>query len=168
MLLLRRSFLHGIGVLIVCSVVSSFHSSFGADSRKCNGICAPSLGHQVRNLVAYAASNPGESGSKREFSVSINIDGSEPEEIVLHTAADCYAEAHRIAEKHYEGDQDTVNEIHTGLLEQWKSSAGSTVLLEDDTVDDVPSSEGLVLDMYFDGGVEQVQLDTEDDVYSEA
>ena len=168
MLLIRRAFLHGIGVLIVCSVVSSFHSSFGADSRKCYGICALSLGHQVRNLAAYAASNSGESGSKHEFSVSINIDGSEPEEIVLHSAADCYAEAHRIAEKHYEGDQDMLDEIQTGLLEQWKSRAGNTVLLEDDTDDVVPASEGLVLDMNFDGGVEQVQLNTEDAVYSEA
>jgi len=173
MLLLRRAFRRGIGVLIVCSAVSSFQafkrSSFGADFRKCNGICAPPLGIHVCDLVAYAASDLTESWPNNQVSVSINIDGtSEPEEIVLRSASDCYAEAHRIAEKYYEDDQEMVAEIQTGLLEQWESNARSSVLIEDGPLDDVPTSEGLVLDMTFDGGTEQVQMYSKDDVYSEA
>jgi predicted DNA-binding antitoxin AbrB/MazE fold protein len=117
--------------------------------------------------VAFAIAEPTEEEFEDGLWLNIRIEGGESEEVVLRSVADCYTEAQRVAEKHYEGNQERLAEVLTGLMEQWESRDVSYVPLENDQVYDEPA-DGLVLDMDFEGGAEQVHIRFEDDVYSEA
>lgn len=171
MLAFSRLILRGVGVLIICSAASSFQAlkrcSIGADWRSRKGLCESSQGRHAQHLVAFAMAEPTESEFEDGLWLNIKIEGGESEEVVLRSVTDCYAEALRVTEKHYEGSQDTLAEIQTGLMEQWESRDVSSVPLENDQVYDEPA-DGLVVDMNFEGGAEQLRIRFEDDVYSEA
>lgn len=171
MLAFSRLTLRGVGVLIICSVATSFQAlkqcSIGADWRSRKGLCEPPQGRHAQHLVAFAIAEPTEEEFEDGLWLNIRIEGGESEEVVLRSVADCYTEAQRVAEKHYEGNQERLAEVLTGLMEQWESRDVSYVPLENDQVYDEPA-DGLVLDMDFEGGAEQVHIRFEDDVYSEA